>query len=697
MKTKNFIIMALLLLISSEFLLAQRKYNPPPMEFNVGSFEMNMNKKMGEGGLQTQFSWMLAGADAGNTTLFYWLQDEYHSNMLYQIFNPVSLDDNGIINEKGENKPMFASGDALTNPGKTDWANEVRRYRPPHVVVDGISLDAPYLWNVDPKLKSDIKLEFEDVCSQFGIRSHVEMYGFSNQDHANYLIWKATHKFTGEIKIPREAMNSKDTLPDQTIRFWWPIAFSFGPSRNGERNVISSYAFESEDDLDSWMKVKSRYNQTSRDSLYIAYYHDSNYPNVAAFNNGSIDDMGDPDRTTGFLYSTQIPGYTLLYADKAYNQKTDDQMQPYAIPHGGIASDLWGRRDNALKLRYRGDDGNGRFPLTPVKEKGPMRFITVGPYSLTKDSKAGRYDSVTFVYAVGVGGIGWKMADSVGRMWMQKKITDQEKNDWILKGKDSLAKALDRANWAWARLNKGQWVPAAPPAPDIRVESGPDRIYVNWSYPEGSYFNDAETGVDDWYAWKVYRKRGGFYVNDPNDQKNGSRWELVFQTTNRNQTSYVDTSVTRGVDYYYAVTSTDNGTQNSYDLIPNQRLESSRYINRSFVPVTPFKPGLNESGKVRVVPNPATLAAGAGLSSGSDKSRISFYNLPVKCLLRIFTESGDLVKKIDHFGKADEHWDQRTDQNQYVSSGIYILAVTDSQDLNGNPLDNQFVKFIIVR
>lgn len=72
-------------------------------------------------------------------------------------------------------------------------------------------------------------------------------------------------------------------------------------------------------------------------------------------------------------------------------------------------------------------------------------------------------------------------------------------------------------------------------------------------------------------------------------------------------------------------------------------------------------------------------------------------NFPVKCALSIYTETGDLVKRWEHYGKADDEWDQRTSDNQYVASGIYILAVTNSEGLNGEKLPDQFVKFIIVR
>jgi hypothetical protein len=403
----------------------ERNYNPPTMMLNVGNFSMSMNKLMGDGGLQSQFSWNLTGSDRQETEIFYWPADWWQSNMLYQIFNPLSLDDNGIIDEYGVQRPMFTRGDALTNFGATDWAIETRRYRPPHIIVDGIQIDPPYRWNIDPTLPSDIKLEFEDVLGQFGIRSRVEVYAFSNSYHADYFIWKATHKFTGEIRLPRLSSASTDTLPDQTIRFWWPIAFSFGPTKAGERNVMGAFAYEGEDDLDSWFKRKSELVPSrSRDSLVVAYYWDTRTGSTQPYPNGSIDDTGDPDRTSGFLYSTQIPGYTLLHADRAFDDRSDDPAQPYALAHATIVGDLWGRRDVGLKATYRGDDARGRFPpdaitagFSTTPEKGPMRLVTAGPYTLTKNRAQGRIDSISLVYAVGVGGLDWAAADSLGALW----------------------------------------------------------------------------------------------------------------------------------------------------------------------------------------------------------------------------------------------------------------------------------------
>jgi hypothetical protein len=203
----------------------------------------------------------------------------------------------------------------------------------------------------------------------------------------------------------------------------------------------------------------------------------------------------------------------------------------------------------------------------------------------------------------------------------------------------------------------------------------------------------------------VYRKRGAYLVGDPDDLKTGDKWEFVYETTDRAQTSYIDHDAQRGVKYYYSVTAFDNGTQSlsiADDPQRGQKLESSRMVTRSQLPVKSFLPGLSESGKVRVVPNPATSAAGSSSGQGTSgfqgsPNEILFVNLPVKCTLRVFTETGDLVKTIQHYGTADQEWNQRTENNQYVSSGIYILVVSESEGLSGEKLDNQFVKFVIVR
>ncbi|HOH06936.1 MAG TPA: hypothetical protein PLF89_05385 [bacterium] len=687
-----------LLLLMHGVGLAQRNYNGPPMFIDVNAINLEMKKLNGEGQFTSQYSWMLTGSDAQNTELFYWPQDQWHSQMLYQIFHPVCLDDSGTVDQLGQHKIIPTP---FTSVGRNDYSWEVRRHRPPFIVVDGTPLTREYRWETDPNLSSDIKAVWEDILPFWGIRTRGEIYAFSNPNHSDYLIYKLTFKFTGETKRPIENPIDIDFFPDQKIRLWWPLSFSFGPTKAGEYEVQRGFSFEGEDDLDSWFAYPSRLAGGGvRDSLKIAYYWDATKSGATAYPNGSTDHTGDPDRTNGRLVAPQIPGFALLHAPKSVTDQSEDLSQPFSMPHAGIVADLWGRRDFGLRDTYLGLDSRGKFPLDIISagfstspEKGPMRFITVGPYELTRNAAAARYDSITVVYAIGVGSISDAKADSIGRGWFKGDISDQQKRDYMLTGRDSLARTLDRALWAW---NRNLNVPDPPPAPDLTVTSDADQNVVEWSYPDPSWFKDPDTGVDDWQAWRVYRKKGAAYVLDPQDRYTGEDWQMIAEITERSTQRYVDTEVTRGVSYYYAVTALDNGTQNTDGLFPGQRLESSRYANRTGLPAIPFKAGLATTDKVLVVPNPATLNAGS-LGFPGAESRILFVNLPYKCKLSVFTETGDRITSFDHFGTDQVVWDQRTDSNQYIVSGIYLLTVTEARDVKGDALPDQYVKFIVVR
>ncbi|MCU7490990.1 MAG: hypothetical protein ACM3UR_14300 [Bacteroidota bacterium] len=709
-----------LLLITTGEITAQSMppvFDPPKMDIDVGNYTFFLQRKYGmnqneAGGLSVQPSW-----NYGGVLNFNWGRDQFRSDMMTNLFQPLVFV-NGVVDPLGRKKKYSVHPtrvDKCVNLCEVDWGRQIRRYRPPSIIVDGVQVQPPYDWYVDRNLEADIKVEWEDVYEN-GFRSHVTTYAFADPDNDDYLIWKATHKFTGEVVVsykrtgPDKTFGKTDTMPSQTVQLYWPVTFTMGPSRLGTYKTTSDYGGIPDDDKNSWFARKSNLVKgQSRDSLKIAYFWDSKKFSPKTYPNGSTDDSGDPDLTTGYLYAPQIPGYALLFASKSANEvTTDDKSQPFALSYASIRQDKWANKADENALLYSGRHPQlGRFP-TPEdlqkfrpnqNEQGAMRFVVNGPYDLTLDRAHNRADSVTFVYAVGCGSIGIDKAQQLGADWLSKKITDEEKNaGFIEPGKDSLFNTLDKANFAWNQINKGIKLPAAPPPPDVNVTAGPDIVTVGWSYPDQSYFQDAVTNADDWSEWRVYRKGGSFLTFDPNDEGVINKWELVYSTRDRNIKSFVDSNVVRGHDYYYAVTAVDNGSQNTTGYLPGERLESSRFVNMTQVPVTPFKPGLNTSSLVRVVPNPFTSVAGAALNYYvQDPNQINFYNLPFACKLSIFTEAGELVWEKNHYGTADEKWNQKTDYNQFVSSGLYILAVSDCKDIEGKPLDQQFVKFVIIR
>lgn len=684
------------------------------LDITVNKIHWTLSPGLGDGGMSSQFSWNTVARHEASEPFFY-PADRYQSNMLFKLWNFPNFSDEGYVNSSGERVERVWR----RMGGDVDWSVERRRWRPPTIAVDGIELRPPYQWeeNVDPDLPSDYMAEWEEVyrvpdIEYGGIRSHIEVYAFANPYHEDYVIWKETRTFTGETALPREIAEAPERdvyLPDQTVRLWWAFTMGFGPTKGGERESWGYFLFEGEDDKENFFVQPSELvPDRSRDELTVAYFWDDatdqSSPYEITMPDGSVvrsdDDAGDPNRINGALTATMIPGFTILYADESTQNHVDDPSQPVAAPRGNVNENFFGQLTNfAQRDVWAGLEDPWPGPSARI-QKGSMRALTVGPYDLTverdENDNLVRADSFTVVYAIGVGDVGYEVADSLGKAWYRGEITDQEKRVFIDMGRDSLFRNLDRANWAWA--NDLQ-VAAPPPPPDIAVSSGPEHNLVEWSYPEARYFEDPNTGANDFAKWRIYRKTGGFWVNDPDDDFQGLRWELVHEIdapgTAQMEWSWRDEGVERGVPYYYAVTAVDDGTQND-GLFPGSPLESPRYANQTQLPVTAFEAGLDVSDQVRVVPNPATSAAGALGFTGAP-NQILFVNLPFEATLSIYTESGELITRIDHFGTADESWDQRTDGNQYVASGIYILAVHNAKDSEGNSLPDQFVKFIIVR
>ncbi len=97
------------------------------------------------------------------------------------------------------------------------------------------------------------------------------------------------------------------------------------------------------------------------------------------------------------------------------------------------------------------------------------------------------------------------------------------------------------------------------------------------------------------------------------------------------------------------------------------------------------------------------------MNFASDNNRLMFVNLPPYCTLRIFNTTGDLIHTITHDdGSSNDFWDQITQSNQFIASGVYILVVTDAKKLvadeQGNltipqdiPGEKAIIKFTIIR
>ena len=141
-----------------------------------------------------------------------------------------------------------------------------------------------------------------------------------------------------------------------------------------------------------------------------------------------------------------------------------------------------------------------------------------------------------------------------------------------------------------------------------------------------------------------------------------------------------DESVALGYGYYYSVTSYDCGHDHWAvdNAVSVPSLESSIFANRSkskfYTTLFPLSEG-ESLDKIVVVPNPFYMSS--GLQSAADQKLIQFVNVPTRCTIRIFTLRGDLVKTIQHDNPSSgvATWNQISDNNQYVKSGMYFYHV----------------------
>lgn len=86
--------------------------------------------------------------------------------------------------------------------------------------------------------------------------------------------------------------------------------------------------------------------------------------------------------------------------------------------------------------------------------------------------------------------------------------------------------------------------------------------------------------------------------------------------------------------------------------------------------------------RVAVVPNPYVATAvwerKPYLASGRGERKVYFINLPEECTIRIYTVSGEMVRKIEHVSTVydgSEPWDLLNNDNLEVAYGVYVYHI----------------------
>ena len=564
----------------------------------------------------------------------------------------------------------------------------ISKFNHPTVVADGILASHTVYMDevneVDETLKSD-RLLYNVVNTSIGITMTRKIYAFSQRYHDNYFIYDYVFKNTGEYKYDKEKeewLQRDVTLTDVIFFFQYRYAICRETGPYGLYYLPQST---------SWG------HNTMNHVLYGDPYR-CLYAWQGIHSKCTFDNIGGPYITgDGHLGATQFPGVITLHADRSPSDKSDDPDQPKQTPYLGSDEPITQPNDqfNSVMMadEYKvmsyghpskthseavGDEAPDLWGGTPG---GYSQCIGFGPYDLAPGY------SIHIVLVEGVNGLSREMCYEIGEQWFDAYnnpnvsydftlpdnsivtgsyddgTADEFKNAWVFTGIDSILKTLGRAKENWE--NNFYYDPVPPPPDMFTVTSGGDRITLEWSNSAESYEHFA--------GYKVYRM-----IHKPD-----TTFDLIYEcgqgTDNPLVNRYEDRAAKRGFDYYYYVTSFDDGTVNTIE--PGFPLESSLFWARTIEPAYLRRPPGDKLSEIRVVPNPYNIKAKELQYGESAPDRIMFYNIPPKCLIKIFTERGDLIKTINHNdGSGDEAWNSITSSRQVVVSGIYIAYFEVTED-----------------
>ena len=249
--------------------------------------------------------------------------------------------------------------------------------------------------------------------------------------------------------------------------------------------------------------------------------------------------------------------------------------------------------------------------------------------------------------------------------------------------------------------------PVPPPPPPLRVEAGKKTVTLKWDALAGQA--DPETYQDSAHLDSVNVPFEGYRVYKSTESINGP-WSLLaeydiagngFGMEFGLRRDFTETALLDYFEYYYAVTAFSK--QDTVTGLPSR--ESRKELTA--VSAVPRDPPQARVGNVAVVPNPyrGDIAyyqynppwerpTGKWTTWFENDRRVQFINLPARCVIRIYTLSGDIVETLYHDDptKSYHDWNLTSHVGQATASGIYLFSVQDS-----NSGEVQAGKFVIIK
>lgn len=373
--------------------------------------------------------------------------------------------------------------------------------------------------------------------------------------------------------------------------------------------------------------------------------------------------------------ATQLSGYAFKPADSQ-----QDQQGPFS----GISGF---EQQHAILRNPLSAENATQSPTNPMWQRSRVwSMFSFGPWDIAPG------ETIRIVYAEVVGGADYDRV--IAREVAPGRFEMTPRSDIAAVGLQRFNENAARATQAF---QNNFAVPKPPPAPpfEVTLYNDPARIgnVITWrdTYDDHRDPDYAGPEAADLAGYRLYRSNyltigpwrggpgpGGALLDIP-------KRDPRFYDAATGTYTVIDTLVTQGFSYYYALTAYDTG-HDSWPLRPAARfpetgntnrvppLESSLFANRMEQPFTATVPPAAGLDEILVVPNP--FVARAGFINPQDSDRIQFTNIPSPATIRIYTMRGVLVHTINHDdGSGVALWDQVTSYGQFVESGVYIYHI----------------------
>ncbi|MBX2821094.1 MAG: T9SS type A sorting domain-containing protein [Rhodothermaceae bacterium] len=603
----------------------------------------------------------------------------------------------------------------------------IARFEDTEVVVDGSpSFDKIAIVNeVDPQLPAD-RVLYQRYRSLLGIETERWIYAYANEIHDDYHIIRRRMVNTGNTDADPDIELEGQSLHD--VLFY--NAYRWRGREQAAWHGSGAQVWGKFSMVDIVGDGNEAY-PVDFTAVYLWYGFD-----WSAFDwEAGIDYLGSPmlsqrgreapGDTIGRLAGMSMQGRVILHADESTTDRTyNPANQPITL----------GWIDNDEPLNNPGQSEEAYYELGILTRENPAfreggssrlyphyadRIVPSGEFwervGDAAQGKAGGHspsiaygpyqmafrDTINIVEAEGAAGLSYKAATDIGVAYKASGFDNelripfdangdgiindvpwnydvykngseiQTKNQWVLTARDSMFQFMYRARDVW-RASDGmtQYPIVEPPRPPRRFEvtSHPGNIELEWQ---------SMSEAPDPEAWEVYRT-GEYVDNLP--------YELIASLPGSSR-SYIDVDVFRGRDYYYFIQAVGSPNPED-DLALNGTpgglpLRSGRYFTQTYNPASLLRVPGNQVSDFRIVPNPINMAADESvriiIDGDRTRGQVEFLDIPGQCTISIYTEIGELVKRIEHTnGSGNAEWDLLTASRQPVVSGIYIVHVLDN-------------------